>query len=67
MQGINEEIVEDMLPRGSRVKLTAREPALYTCTVRSEAGVNEDSSRLFILEGKLADRVLEDITASTVT
>ena len=52
VQGLNEEIMEDMLPRGSRVKLTAREPAVYTCTVRSEAGENSDSSRLFILEGQ---------------
>jgi hypothetical protein len=51
ISGKNDEIVEEMLPSGSRLKLTARHPAIYTCIVRSQAGETRESCVLSILEG----------------
>lgn len=52
IRGANEEVVEQLLPTGSRLSIPSlKEPAVYTCTITSQAGSISDDAYVAVLNG----------------
>lgn len=53
MPGPNGEIVEQLLPTGSRLSIPAlKQSAMYSCTITSQAGSMEDYTEISLLRGE---------------
>ena len=65
--GDNDELVEDLLPAGSRLTIrNAQKSRSYKCVVESESGHAEDNVTLMVVKGKLAVPTMSLLVSSSV-